>query len=233
MKRNENKIVKKIYRSKDIEHIEEKIMMLGNTKLDTPTFINMRLITSIMVFIITIYISDLGYIYAPAITLIYYYLFYYILIQIPLKRRVKRLDHEALYFFEILTLTLESGRNLEKSLEVTISNVDSELSNEFKKVLIEMKFGKSLLEALEDMKKRMPSETIKNILLNITQTDVFGNSILETMYNQIDFLRDKQILEIKGEINKIPNKISIISVVFVLPLILTLILGPFLINFLS
>lgn len=208
-------------------------MMLGDTKLDVLTFMNMRLITSIIVFIIALYVSDLGYVYAPAIALAYYYLYYYIFIQIPLKNRVKRLDREALYFFEILTLTLESGRNLEKSLEVTIANVDSELSNEFKRVLFEMKFGKSLIEALEDMKKRMPSETINNILLNITQTDVFGNSILETMYNQIDFLRDKQILEIKGEINKIPNKVSIISVLFVLPLILILILGPFLINFLN
>lgn len=233
MKRQENKMMRKIYRSKDIEKIEQRLMMLGNSKLDVASFMNMRLLTSLVVFIIILFVSDLGYIYAPAITLIYYYLFYYIFIQIPLKKRIKRLDHDALYFFEILTLTLESGRNLEKSLEVTISNVDSELSQEFKKVLIEMKFGKSLLEALEDMKKRMPSETINNILLNITQTDVFGNSILETMYNQIDFLRDKQILEIKGEINKIPNKISIISVVFVLPLILILILGPFLINFLT
>jgi len=233
MKRQENKMIKRIYRSKDIKKIEQKLMMLGNTKMDVTTFMNMRFITSVIVFVIILIVSDFGYIYAPVITLVYHYLFYYIFLQIPLKQRIKRLDHDALYFFEILTLTLESGRNLEKSLEVTISNVDSELSNEFKKVLIEMKFGKSLLEALEDMKKRMPSETINNILLNITQTDVFGNSILETMYNQIDFLRDKQILEIKGEINKIPNKISIISVVFVLPLILILILGPFLINFLS
>ncbi len=80
------------------------------------------------------------------------------------------------------------------------------------------------------MKSRIPSETINNIILNITQTDVFGNSILETMYNQIDFLRDKQILEIKGQINKIPNKISIISVIFIVPLILLLVLGPFIIE---
>ena len=79
----------------------------------------------------------------------------------------------------------------------------------------------------------MPSETINNIILNITQTDVFGNSILETMYNQVDFLREKQILEIKGQINKIPNKVSIVSVIFVVPLILVLILGPFVINFLG
>ena len=52
------------------------------------------------------------------------------------------------------------------------------------------------------------------------------------MYNQIEFLRDKQILEIKGQINKIPNKISIISVLFILPLILILVLGPFIISYL-
>jgi ABC-type Na+ efflux pump permease subunit len=53
------------------------------------------------------------------------------------------------------------------------------------------------------------------------------------MYNQIDFLRDKQILSIKEQINKIPNKVSIVSVLFVVPLILIMILGPIVINFLK
>ena len=53
------------------------------------------------------------------------------------------------------------------------------------------------------------------------------------MYNQIDFLREKQILEIKGKINKIPNKVSIISVIFIVPLIMILILGPYAIDILS
>ena len=43
----------------------------------------------------------------------------------------------------------------------------------------------------------------------------------------------KEILEIKGQINKIPNKISIISVLFILPLILLIILGPYLIKFIG
>ena len=51
------------------------------------------------------------------------------------------------------------------------------------------------------------------------------------MYNQVDFLRDKQILEIREQINKIPNKISIISVLFIVPLILLLILSPFVIQY--
>lgn len=228
------KFIRKVFRTYDIITIDEKIRMLGSwSKCDTTTFITLRLITTFIVFFISIYILKIGYIFSPFIAIIYYYLFYYLMIASPLKKRIKRLDEEALHFFEILTLTLESGRNLENSLEVTCFNVNSELSKEFEKTLFEMKFGKSLVEALSDMKKRIPSESINNIILNITQTNLFGNSILETMYNQIEFLRDKQILEIKGQINKIPNKISIISVVFMLPIILLLILGPIVINFLG
>ncbi len=229
-----NGFIRKIFRKKDIMKIQEKINLLGDVKKMTPErYLNIRLLTTIIVFLLTLYLADFAYITAPIITILYYYGFYYLTLLHPIKERGKKLDREALHFFEILTLTLESGRNLENSLEITVCNVDSELSGEFKKALLETKFGKTLIEALEDMKKRIPSETINNIILNITQTDVFGNSILDTMYNQIEFLRDKQILEIKGQINKIPNKISIISVLFIVPLILLLVLGPVLLQFLG
>ncbi len=232
-----------IYRKKDIEKMEEKLKMLGlpfknQKKLpffykNAIVYLNTRFITSILVFLFTLYKGgSMSYILAPVVTILYFYAFYICTIELPIRKRILKLDHEALNFFEILTLTLESGRNLEHALEVAVFNVDSEISKEFKKTLFEVKFGKSLIEALEDMKKRIPSETINNIILNITQTNVFGSSILDTMYNQIDFLRDKQILEIKGQINKIPNKISIISVLFIVPLILILVLGPVVIGYL-
>lgn len=224
----------RLYRNKTLEQINTKILMLGNSaKFDAVTFMNLRLITTILLFIVIIYWGNLSYIYAPFITIIYYVLFEYLFLNNKLKQREKKLDHEALTFFEILTLTLESGRDLESALEITCFNTKSELSDEFKKTLFEMKFGKSLMEALEDMKSRIPSETVNNIILNIVQTNIFGNSILDTMYNQIEFLRDKQILAIKEKINKIPNKVSIISVIFIVPLILLLLLGPFLIEFIG
>lgn len=229
-----NGFIRKIYRKKDIMKIQEKLNLLGDVKKMTPErYLNIRFLTTIIVFLMTLYFADLAYIVAPLVAILYYYGFYYLTLTHPIKERGKKLDREALHFFEILTLTLESGRNLENSLEITVCNVESELSNEFKKALLETKFGKTLIEALEDMKNRIPSETINNIILNITQTDVFGNSILETMYNQIEFLRDKQILEIKGQINRIPTKISIISVLFIVPLILLLVLGPVLLQFLG
>ncbi len=227
-------IISKIYRTKDIDEINANIKLLGSNskiKFDAITFLNIRAISTVFILILLIIFTKQYYI-IPFILIIYYNLFYYILITSQINKRIKKLDLEALMFFEILALTLESGRNLENSLEVTCNNVNSELSNEFKKSLTEVKFGKSLIEALEDLKLRIPSETINNIILNITQTSVFGNSIILTMNNQVDYLREKQILEVKSEINKIPNKVSIVSVIFIVPLILLIILGPFIIDLL-
>lgn len=234
MKKNSSALTSKLYREKTLNKIDIKNTMLGkNAKFDSITFMNLRVITSIILFVLLIYTGNLSFIYTPFIVAIYYFLFEYFILDRPLKQREKKLDYEALNFFEILTLTIESGRDLESAIEITCFNTKSELSDEFKKTLFEMKFGKSLMEALEDMKKRIPSENINNIILNIVQTNIFGNSILDTMYNQVEFLRDKQILAIKEKINKIPNKVSIVSVIFIVPLILLLLLGPFIINFLN
>ena len=227
----ENKIIYKIYRKETTDDITNKLKSLGSdTKFTASSFCNTRVLTTFIIFFASLFIFKNGYIYAPFIALGYYYLFYYIFITNKIKKRTLKLDYEALNFFEILTLTLASGRNLEEALRVTCDNVNSELSNEFKEALKEMNYGKSLIESLESLKKKIPSETINNIILNIIQTSEFGNSILETMNSQIDFLRQKQILEIKGQINKIPNKVSIISVIFIVPLIMLLVLGPYLIE---
>ena len=229
----DNSIVNKIYRKKDIQLVSSMISMMGKTNLTVGSFLNTRLLLSILVFVLVLIIADFSYVLAPLAAVAVYYGYYYLMITSPIKRRITKLDHEALNFFEILTLTLESGRNLENSLEITVDNVESELSDEFKKALLEIKFGKSLIEALEGMKKRIPSETINNIILNMTQTSIFGSNILENMNNQIDFLRDKQLLEVKERMNRLPNKISIISVLFIVPLILLLVLGPFIVNFIG
>ena len=228
-------IIRKLYRVKDIENIQSKLNMLGNDrkfKFDATDFLTARLLTTIILAIVLVFITNIQNYVIPFIIIIYYNLFYYVFITDPINKRIKKLDLEALTFFEILTLTLESGRNLENALEMTVNNVDNDLSKEFKRSLTEMKFGRSLMESLEDLKKRMPSETINNILLNITQTNIFGNSIIETMNNQVEYLREKQMMEVKAQINKIPNKVSIISVIFIIPLILLIILGPFIIELL-
>lgn len=231
---NKRELAKKIYSKKTVKKIDKKINLLGiNNKLDTITFLNLRLLSAAGVFFLILYIFSYGYLVAPVITLFYYYMFGKILLDDKIKKRTRKLEGDAMHFFEVLTLSLETGRNLEEALNITTNSIDNELSSEFKEAIREVKFGKSLTEALEDMQKNIPSETINNIVLALTQADMFGNSIINTLYNQIDYLREKRKLEVKAEISKVPIKISIISVLFFVPLILLIILAPVLLSYLG
>lgn len=156
-----------------------------------------------------------------------------ILVDKKIRTRESKLEAEAMYFFEVLTLSLETGRNLDEALRVTVNSIDSELSDEFSEALRQTKFGKSLTESLKDMQKNIPSETINNIILTLTEADMYGSSITDTMYNQVDYLREKKKLEIKAEISKVPIKISIISVLFFVPLILLIILSPVILSYIG
>ena len=98
---------------------------------------------------------------APLLTLLYYFLFNKAVLDDKLKKRQIKLEGEAMHFFEVLTLSLETGRNLVEAIEVTTSNVSGILSKEFKETVREVNFGKSLNEALSDMQARIPSDTIK------------------------------------------------------------------------
>lgn len=225
--------IDKIYSKKAIRKIEEKLELLGdNYKYTVRMVLNYRLLIAILIFFLFIVFVEKSYLYAPLISILVYFGFTYLILDYPIKQRKLKLEHEAIFYFEILELTLESGRTLSQALEITSKNVDGELSNEFKKTLDEVKLGKSLIESLKAMKKRIPSDTINNTILNITESSIFGSNIIESLNNQLEYLRNKRLMEIKGRIAKLPTKISVISVVFFVPLLLLIILSPVILEFL-
>ena len=227
-------LIYKIYREKTIKRVDHKIKLLGvNCKYNVIDLLNYRLLTSLAIFALIIVLSKHGYFLAPLITLLFYLGSEYVVLDLAIKKRAKKLEDEAVFFFEVLNLSLESGRNIKAALDMTTNNINSELSLEFKKTLSEIKLGKSLTESLNSMKERIPSDAINNIILSLSQSSIFGNSITDTLNNQLDFLREKKLLDVKAEITKLPTKISVISVIFFIPLILLLILAPVLIEFLS
>lgn len=231
---NKEEFIKKLYSEKYINKQIAKIKLLGTgNKMNVYSLMMGRLFSSAVVFIILLFISNYGYIIAPLVTLVYYFLFNRIVLDDKLKKRTIKLESEAMHFFEVLTLSLETGRNLVEAIEVTTSNVSGILSNEFKETVREVNFGKSLNEALSDMQEKIPSDTISNIILSLTESNLYGNSIIENLYSQIDFLREKRKMEVKGRISKVPILISVISVLFFIPLLLLIILGPVLLEYLG
>ena len=229
-----NSIILKVYSDRTIKRISRKIKLLGlDCKYKVMDVLNFRLLTSMLLLIFFMIFIKNGYILGPIAVALFLYLSEYYMFDLPIKKRTIKLENEAIFFFEILSLTLQSGKNLTQGLRLATNSLTSELSKEFKKSLDEVNLGKSFPEALNDMKLRIPSDTINNAILNIVESSIFGNNIEESLDNQLEFVRDKQTLRIKGDIGKLPTKIRILSVVFFIQIILMVILAPVLINYIT
>ena len=225
------KLVRNLFSSKTINRVKKKCELMGIEKRDGyDDILVTKLFGTLFLFFYFIFTSNKGYIIGPVVSAFFYYYVEYIYLDGKIRKRASKLDYEALFFFQVLTLSLESGKDLKGALELTCKNIESTVSKEFKKTIEEVDYGKSLNEALVDMKKRIPSETIRSVLVNITQSNVQGNSIVDSLNSQIEYIRNKKLLEIKGIINKMPLKISVLSVLFIIPIVLLLLLGPLLIK---
>ena len=234
LKKKGNLFLRNLFNKKRLKKIDDKICLLGvSSKYTAESFLFIKIITSVVIFLIIFMEFRYGYILAIVISIVYYSLFDKVVLDNKIKERSKKLDNEGIYFFEVLTLSLQTGRNLGEALNVTTSSIDSELSREFKEALRETKYGKSLSESLADMQKYIPSDNINNIILTLTEANMYGSSIIDTMYEQVDYLREKRKMEVKSAIAKIPTKISVISVFFFIPLLLLIILGPVLLKYLG
>ena len=96
-------ISKKIYNQRVINKINNKIKLLGiSSKLTTEKFLIIRLTTTIIIFLFILINYKYGYILSIIVSIIYYFLLEKIVLDSKIKKRRKKLDIEAIYFFEVL-----------------------------------------------------------------------------------------------------------------------------------
>ena len=226
-------LVRKIYPKNAIERINRKNKLLGiSYNYDLDSLLKSHLLISVFIFMIVLIIKN-DLMLSLFLTVIYFMTAEYFFFDIRLKKRSKLLEKESSFYFQILSLTLETGSNLLGAIDLTSNTIDNTLSREFRRVVEDVDLGKSLTESLNDLKLRIPSDTVNNIILNLLESNIYGNNMIESLNNQLDYLNDKILLETKAKINKMPVKISIVSVLIFVPLILIIILGPIIINLLN
>jgi pilus assembly protein TadC len=108
-----SEITKNIYSNYSLNNISNRMKLLGkDLESDTLKFLNIRLLSSIVIFFVILYLVDWGYILSPIIVVLYYIYLPNLTIDQKIKKRKAKLEDEAIYFFEILALSLESGNNL-------------------------------------------------------------------------------------------------------------------------
>lgn len=228
-----DEIVKRIYPKSTILKYTKKNNYLNNLDTNYVTnFLFIKLFASILLFFIS-FILNRNLIISTSIIIVFNIAYNYYKFENKLNIRQKQLEKDAGLFFEILVLSLKSGKNLDESLKLTVNNLDNLLSNEVKSVLDETNYGRSLIEALEIYNTKVPSENINNIFNSIIESYISGKNMITSIEKEKNLLATKRIYDIKKYINKLPIKISIISVFILIPLMLLIILSPVILDLLS
>ena len=130
---------------------------------------------------------------------------------------------------DLLVICVEAGLGLDQAFmkvaeELRIAH--PELSEELHLVNLEMRIGKTRLEALRELARRTGLEDIKSLVAMLIQTDRFGTSVAQSLRVYSDELRVKRRQRAEEMSAKTSVKMVPALVLFIFPALMVVILGP-------
>jgi tight adherence protein C len=130
---------------------------------------------------------------------------------------------------DLLVICVEVGLGLDQALlrvaqELRI--VHPELSEELRMVNLEMRVGKTRLEALRELARRTGLEETKALVAMLIQTERFGTSVAQSLRVHSDDLRTRRRQRAEEMSAKTTVKMVPPLVFFIFPALMVVILGP-------
>lgn len=127
---------------------------------------------------------------------------------------------------DLLTVSVEAGLAFDAAVMKVARNTHGPLAEEFARLLQEMRLGVGRGEALRALAERSTLKDLKSFSLAIVQADQLGVPIGRVLRVQSSEMRLKRRQRAEEEAQKVPVKIMIPLVLFIMPCLLIVVGGP-------
>lgn len=131
---------------------------------------------------------------------------------------------------DLLTISVEAGLGFDSALSRVVANTSGPLSDEFFRMLQEIRLGTPRAQAFRNLGDRTGVMELDSFIIAMLQADVFGISIGKVLRVQAHEMRTKRRQRAEEAAMKTPVKIVFPLVLCIFPALLVILLGPAAIN---
>lgn len=222
-----------------VDNIRQKFVYAGNSTPDAvDRFLALRVVTVVLIPVVFVLVFVLGLLPVDGtMRLAVGVLLMLVLLLGPdaiLNRKVGERQHQLRIslpdVLDLLVISVEAGLGFEQALDRTINAVPGPLSDEFGRMLGEVRAGATRADAMRALDERTNVPEIRSFVLAILQADTFGVSIGRVLRAQADEMRIKRRQQAQEKAQKAPVKMLIPMVFCIFPALFVIVLGPAVIN---
>jgi tight adherence protein C len=134
---------------------------------------------------------------------------------------------------DLLVICVEAGLSLNAAfvrVSQELSRAHPVLAEQFTLVTLELRAGKSRQEALRNLVMRTGVDDVRNFVTLMIQSEALGADLAQTLSIQSEEMRVLRMLRAEEKAHKLPVKLSIPLVLFILPAMFAVVLGPAIIS---
>jgi tight adherence protein C len=146
-----------------------------------------------------------------------------------IQERQKELSKMLPDAMDLIVICVEAGLSMDQAInrvgqEITVSS--PLLSKELIQTALEIEAGVGRAEAFRKLAARTGIEDLRILSAMIIQAEQFGTSVAKSLRLQSATMRLKRSQRVEEQAAKIPSKMTVPMIIFILPSMFSIILGP-------
>ncbi|MEQ8292628.1 MAG: type II secretion system F family protein [Roseovarius sp.] len=146
-----------------------------------------------------------------------------------LQQRQEEIEQGFPDSLDMMLTCVEAGQSMDQAIIRVSREIQASypaLAQEYEIVSQQMKAGRDKPSVLSDMAERCGVQDISSFVTVLIQSQSFGTSIADALRVYAGEMRDKRVMRAEEKANKLPTKMTLSTMMFTVPPLLIILVGP-------